>query len=978
MSAAGGETAVKGGASPARSLPRLVEHHARERGDAVAVSCGAEALSYRALNARANQITRRLEALGAGPGMLVGLALPLGPDLIAALLGVLKSGAAYVPLDPDYPAARLQGIVRRAGPGVLVTEEAMAAALAPDAAALCLDRDAEAIAVADAGDAVSLIGPEQPCYVMFTSGSTGEPKGVVVSHGNVARLFDDIGPRLALGSADVWAQLHSCAFGFSVFEIWGALSHGACLAIAPVGARSDALVLRDFLRQSGVTILCQTPSAFRETVLTPAFSGMWPTLAVRALVLSGEAVQSGDLQAWSHAHAVHGPRLVNTYAITETGGNVMFREYAPADHDARNIGWPLADVEVCLLDPLRRPVPDGEPGELYVCGPGIAAGYLGDEGLTASRFVELDRPRRRAYRTGDRVRRTADGSLEFLGRVDEQVKWRGHRLELGEIETLLRGHPGVRAAAAAIRADEAGNEKLVAYVVPGSPLAAGEPEFWPSLGGYQVYDGFLYDLMSADAVRTAAFSRAFERHARDRVVLDLGTGPHALLARLAVQAGARRVYAVEVLPEAAERARAAVAAAGLGERIMVLDGDARSLTLPEAPEVCAQGIIGNIGSADGIAPIWNRVRAQFAPGCVPVPLRCTTMIAAVELPAKLHTAPAFAPLAVNYVKRIFEAQGRPFDLRLCVRNLPAGQVISDSLVFEELDFRGALPERWRGRGRLTLRRPARLDGFLLWTVVTTTDGVCLDYLEHQQAWLPVFVPLPVDSPRLGAGALLGIEWEWAPGADALMPDYTIRCEFAGQGRLRRATCVSRHHETACGGSAVHRRLLTLAEEPAPGVAPGELRAWLARHLPEPLLPNAWMYLDALPLNLNGKLDRRALPAPASRTWGGHGGAPRNALESDLASLWSEILGVAAVGVEDNFFDLGGDSIAAVRLTTRVQQLLDDGVMLAAVFEAPTINAYARHLAEHHGAAVAARYGSRRSGAASRRAQRGPRRKHGEL
>ncbi|WKZ11828.1 MAG: amino acid adenylation domain-containing protein [Gammaproteobacteria bacterium] len=961
-----------------RSLARMVERHARERGDAIALSQGAESLSYAQLNARANRIAGRLAALGARPGTLVGLALPRGPGLIAALLGVLKAGAAFVPFDPGYPAERLRRIVGRASPAVLVSVEATAAALAPQLPALCLDRDAAAIAAADPADRGTAIDPGQACYVMFTSGSTGEPKGVVVSHGNVARLFDDMGPRLALGDTDVWAQLHSCAFGFSVFEIWGALTHGARLAIGPAAARSDGVALRDFLRQSGVTILSQTPSEFRATVLAPAFTGAWPALAVRALVLSGEAVQPGDLQAWSGSHAARGPRLVNTYAITETGGNVMFREYVVADHDARNIGMPLADVEIRLLDPLRQPVPDGDPGELYVCGPGIATGYLGDERLTASRFVALDAPPRRAYRTGDRVRRMPDGSLEFLGRVDEQVKWRGHRLELGEIETLLRDHPGISAAAAAIRADDAGNEKLVAYVVPGAGDAGREAEFWPSLGGYQVYDRFLYDLMSADTVRTEAFRRAFERHAQGRVVLDLGTGPHALLARLAVQAGARKVYAVELLPEAAEQARAAVATAGRSERIVVLAGDARSISLPEAPELCAQGIVGNIGSADGIAPIWNRVRTQFAPGCVPVPMRCTTMLAAVELPAELHAAPAFAPLAVGYVKKIFEAQGRPFDLRLCVRNLPARQLISDSVVFEDLDFRGALPEHWRNRGRLTLHRPGRFDGFLLWTVVTTAEGVQLDYLDHQQAWLPVFVPLPSDSPRLAAGTVLGLDWEWASGGDGLMPDYTIRCEFAAQGRMRRVTAVSRHRETACGSSTVHRQLLALAEEPARGVAPVELRAWLARHLPEPLLPTAWMYLDALPLNANGKLDRRALPAPGSRTWGGHGGAPRSALESDLASLWSEILGVAAVGVEDNFFDLGGDSIAAVRLTTRVQQLLDDGVMLAAVFEAPTINAYARHLAEHHAAAVATRYGTRRTPAGPQRGQRGSRRKHGEL
>ncbi len=969
-----GNTGV--GSAACRNLPRFVERFAHERPDAIAVSAEGAALSYRELNSRANRIANRLHAMGAAPGMWIGLLLPRSPDLVAALLGILKMGAAWVPLDPDYPAARLRRIVERAAPGLLVSEAALAGRLGVRLPALCLDTDAAAIAEASAADPGVPINAGDLCYAIFTSGSTGEPKGVMVSHGNVARLFDHLGPRLGLDAADVWSQLHSCAFGFSVFEIWGALSHGARLALAPAAARADAQVLRDFLHQEGVTVLSQTPSAFRATVLGPAFQGAWPALAVRLLVLSGEAVQAQDLQRWSASHAAGGPRLVNTYAITETGGNVMLREYVRGDHDACNIGRPLPDVPVYVLDAAGRAVPPGEPGELLVGGPGIAAGYIGEEALTASRFIHLAPGGERVYRTGDRVRMTADGSLEFLGRMDEQVKWHGHRLELGEIETLLCSHPGISAAAAAIRADEAGNEKLVAYVVAGSAGLSQEPGFWPSLGGYQIYDDFLYDLMSTDAVRNAAFRAAFDRHARDRVVLDLGTGPHALLARMAAEAGARHVYAVELLPDAAAKARVAVAQAGLSSRITVLAGDAAGLQLPEPAEVCTQGIIGNIGSADGIAAIWNRVRRQLAPGAVAVPARCTTLVAPVELPAMLHSTPVLAPFARDYAQRIFAAEGRRFDLRLCIRNLPVGQLLSAPQVFEDLDFSGPLPEAHAGRGRFELERAGRFDGFLLWTVVTTAAGVSIDYLVHQHAWLPVFVPLPVDGPELPAGSVIEAAWHWVAGSDGIFPDYHFEASCDVAGRVRHDHCVTRHHETACGGTALHRRLSDLPATAAGSVAPGDLRAWLAGHLPEPLLPNAWIYLDALPVSPNGKLDRGALPLPAARIWGGQGGAPETALEADLAMLWADILGVAAVGLEDNFFDLGGDSIAAVRLTTRLQQLLDDGVMLAAIFESPTIAALARYLGERHAVAVGVRYGADRPRSPVPRT--GMRRKHGEL
>jgi amino acid adenylation domain-containing protein len=973
----------------AASLPRQVERQARLRPDAVAIRAGTQRLTYRVLNERANRLAWRLRAMGVGAGSLVGLCLDRGPDLVIALLAILKAGGAYVPLDPAYPRERSQRILAQARPQFLLSAQHLLDVVeVNEIRTLCVDRDKEAIAAESDADLPGPIGAGDLCYVIFTSGSTAEPKGVMITHGNIARLFDDIGPRLGIGAGDTWSQLHSVAFGFSVFEIFGALAHGGCLALAPATVRADAVLLRQFLRESAVTVLSQTPSAFRETLLTEVFDGAWHGLRVRCVVLSGEAVRAEDLQRWFARPAAATPRLVNTYAITETGGNLMYREYCgPAGaEDARNIGRPLADVAVHVLDAEGRPVPRGETGELYVGGPCLAMGYINDAALTAERFLALPGSGARVYRTGDLVRATTAGELEFMGRVDDQVKWRGHRLELGEIESLLRTHPGVSAAAAAIREDAGGTEKLVAYVVPddAAPATAHtparQPEFWPSLGAYQIYDRLLYEIMSTDPVRNAAFRAAFERHAREGVVLDLGTGPQALLARLAVEAGARKAYAVEVLPEAAARARETLRNLRLDDRVVLIEGDAAEVTLPETVGVCAQGIIGNIGSADGIAAIWNRARRHFAADCVPVPSRCVTMIAAVELPEELRERPAFGALARDYLKKVFAAEGREFDIRLCLRNLPPKQILSDCHVFEDLDFQGALPESGQGEASFTIARNASCDGFLLWTVVTATAGVEIDYLQHQHAWLPVLLPF-VDGPvSLRAGEVVRASWDWSPAIGSIFPDYRIQTAFPAGALHRGCTYVSRHHETVFGGTEIHRRLLAPGASLTAGVAPGALRAWLSRHLPEPLLPNAWMYLDALPVGPNGKLDRRALPVPgAARAWGGHGGAPQSALESDLASLWSEILSVAAVGVQDNFFDLGGDSIAAVRLTTRLQQFLDDDVMLAAIFEAPTIAKLAAYLQQRHAIAVAARYGTRHEhGAAPRAAKKKPFRTHGEI
>jgi amino acid adenylation domain-containing protein len=944
------------------TLPQQVERHARLRPDAPAVRAPDGSLSYRQLNEAANRLAAHFAAADLRAGDLAGILLPRGSQYVTTILAILRSGCAYLPLDTSYPVHRLRAVIEQANPRTIVTNSGELSEAFGSVSLVRLDRDAETIAGGSATTPRIESSPDTLCYVIFTSGSTGEPKGVMVTHGNVARLFDGspggLTQRLACRSDDVWSQLHSCAFGFSVFEIWGALSNGACLAIAPDAARGDARLLGRFLRDAGVTILAQTPSEFRETSLAGLNGAALEELPLRAIVLSGEPVNRQDLRQWFAGPPEGRPRLINTYAVTETGGNLLFREYTSANSGEGEspLGSPLPGASLHVLDSALRAAPAGAVGELYVSGPGVAQGYLGDNGLTASRFVTIPGVPGLSYRTGDRVRVNASGEYEFCGRADEQVKWRGQRLELGEIESLLRSHPGVSAAAAALRSDH-GDERLVAYVVAGAT-----PEFWPSLGAHQVYDQFLHDLMSTDEARNRALRAAFAGQANGKVVLDLGTGPNALLARMAVDAGARHVYAVEIDTSAAGQARVSVAAAGLADRITVIAGDAGNLRLPEPVDLCAQGIIGNIGSADGIAPIWNAVRRHFRGQVVPVPLRCRTMIAPVELPESLRTSPRFTPLAEEYVSRMFASAGRRFDVRLCVRNLSPAQLLGEPLVFEDLDFRGPLSEATESGGEFMVSRHGRIDGFLLWTEVTMCEGQVVDYLANQYAWLPVFFPLPENGSDVQAGERLHAQWRCEAGPGERAPDYSITVSWGeGDGR-QRARYVTRHREPALNGTAIHRRLWAPLVPAIDALTPAELRAWLSRHLPDSLLPNAWMYLPALPINANGKLDRKALPAPvAQRVWGGHGGGPRGALESDIAALWSELLGVAAVGRLDNFFDLGGDSIGAVRLTTRLQQLLDADVMLAAIFESPTVAGLAQYLERQHEDSVARRYGGRRGG-----------------
>ena len=443
-----------------QALHEIFEQQARQVPDRVAVSFGDARLTYDELNDRANAIAARLAAAGAGPGKNVGLCMSRGTELIAGLLGILKSGSAYVPLDPAYPRDRLAHMLDRAAPRLILSNATDAAALPASAAQII---DSENIAPGSHDNPGVTVGADDLCYVIFTSGSTGKPKGVMVSHGNVTRLFPQLIEQLALNAEDRWTLFHSVAFGFSVWEIFGALLSGAELVIVPDTARADPRALGELLRQR-ISVVSITPSAFRQVLLDPACEATSESL--RYIVFSGEALHRDDLQRWRERHP-HGPALVNSYAITETGGQVALRVCDAADDAApANIGLPLDDTPVWILDDKLSPVRAGETGELCVGGPGIAQGYLQEAELTAAAFVdiEIDGVAQRIYRTGDLARRLDDGSIEFAGRADNQVKIRGHRIEPGEIETVLAAHAAVDECVV-VPQPSGGGYRLVAYMV---------------------------------------------------------------------------------------------------------------------------------------------------------------------------------------------------------------------------------------------------------------------------------------------------------------------------------------------------------------------------------------------------------------------------------------------------------------------------------------------------------------------------------
>ncbi|MEU9033202.1 amino acid adenylation domain-containing protein, partial [Streptomyces sp. NPDC048383] len=462
------------------TIPALFAAGTARTPDRIALTCEGEQLTYAELDARANRLARLLVRHGAGPERFVALALPRSADLVVAVLATLKSGAAYVPLDPDYPADRLAHMLDDSRPTLLVTrsDSGLPEGLGADIDRLRLDDPAvrTALAAEPATAPVSALHPQHPAYVIYTSGSTGRPKGVVVPHQNVVRLFGATDHWFHFGPDDVWTLFHSYAFDFSVWELWGPLLHGGRLVVVPHAvSRSPEEFLR-LLADERVTVLNQTPSAFHQLMQADREN---PTvgdrLALRYVVFGGEALDLWRLADWYARHDDRAPVLVNMYGITETTVHVSHLALdAPsaAAGPGSMIGVAIPDLRIHVLDGGLRPTAPGVAGEMYVGGAGLARGYRGRPDLTASRFVAdpFGAPGARMYRTGDVARRTGDGALEFVGRADDQVKIRGFRIEPGEIEARLAAHPTVAQVAVVVREDQPGDLRLAAYLVP----AAGE------------------------------------------------------------------------------------------------------------------------------------------------------------------------------------------------------------------------------------------------------------------------------------------------------------------------------------------------------------------------------------------------------------------------------------------------------------------------------------------------------------------------
>ncbi|MES4903978.1 MULTISPECIES: amino acid adenylation domain-containing protein [unclassified Streptomyces] len=943
---------------PRETLAGLFEARVRRAPDATALVCGAEALSYGEVNARANRLAHWLIGEGVGPESLVAVELPRSVDLVVAVLAVLKAGGAYVPVDPGYPAERRAFMLADARP-VLVLDEAV------------LGRDLSAFPDTDPGVGVAL---EHPAYVIYTSGSTGRPKGVVVSHSGLASMAHAQLRRLAVSADSRVLQFASPSFDAAVWELVVAYSSGAALVV-PEDRRLVGEALRDLLASQRITHALIPPSVV-ATLPTGAAEEL---TGFECLVVGAEAAPPELVAQWSR-----GRRVVNAYGPTESTVCISMSD-ALSDDGVVPIGRPVTNTRAYVLDEALRPVPVGVVGELYASGAGLARGYAGRAGLTAERFVACPfEPGVRMYRTGDLVRWRADGQLEFVGRADEQVKVRGFRIEPGEIEALLTGVDGVRQAVALVREDVPGDQRLAAYVVPDleAAAAASVVEETDSDGDAQVgewreiYDsvyagsgsgGFGEDFSGWDssysgepiplgemrAWRDAVVERV--RGLGGRRVLEIGVGSGLLMAHLA--GGVEEYWGTDLSGAVIERLSGQVAAAGLADRVRLRAQPADVVEgLPSGyfDTVLINSVVQYFPDGEYLARVVDQALGLLAPGGRLVVGDVRYGRSLRTLHTAVHNGRGAAAKAAIDRAVLLEKElvvSPEFFTDIAARDGRVGaadvrlkrggyhneltrhryEVVLHKAPADALDVSDLPRVEWgAGLDLASVGAPVRVTGIPNARLVAEVaaerrlDGLDADDMTGVD---------PEDLVARGEELGLRVVATWSPRS----VEFFDAIVLPGQGDEGALSGV--YAPMSSGGPWVNNPVAVRGI----GAVVKAARETLSQRLPEYMVPSAVMVLDRLPLTPSGKLDRKALPVPDyAATAGGRG--PRTPQEEVLCGLFAEVLGVDRVGIDDGFFDLGGHSLLATRLVSRIRSRLSVEVTIGTVFETPTVAGLSERLA----------------------------------
>ncbi|MFI6442941.1 amino acid adenylation domain-containing protein [Streptomyces sp. NPDC050759] len=948
------------------AVAELFEAQVERSPDAVAVVSGDERVTYRELNERANRLAHHLRELGVGPETAVSVCLRRGVHAVVALMGILKSGGVCAPLDPEYPRSRLAFMISDTGSTVVVTDRTLAGLLPPNDATVVLMDGPDALANHPATNPAGLARPQNLAYIFYTSGSTGTPKGAEITHITLTRVLPAVASGWAAGKP-VITQLAPLSFDAAVLELWAPLIQGGRTVIHE-GRVPDPYTLGETIRRESVTALWLTTPLFQQVmeVAPEALEG------VEALLIGGEVVSPRVLKSATERYP--DLKIWNGYGPTEAG-TLSTAYLVPADLDPRAsvpIGRPLANTTLYVLDSEMRLAPIGAPGELYIGGTAVSRGYHSRPGLTASKFVPDpygSTPGSRLYRTGDLVRYLPDGNVEFIGRVDHQVKVRGHRIELGEIETALTAHDDVDSAIAVVREDAPGQHRLTAYVVP---RAADESEAseadhiteWRALFDDSAESGEAadptFDIAGwNDSYERRPFTDTEMREWRDDTlerlktlnpgrVLEVGCGTGLLAWTLAKSAG--RYVGTDFSPSTLDTLSTNFADAGMANAAFFLREatDFSGFDDERFDLVVLNSIVQYFPHAEYLDEVMDQCIGAIEDGGkvfagdirnldLEIPFQVSLLQAAgrfegsesalrdriaiaVEAENELLISPAyFTRLAARHPRvshvEVMPKRGRARTEMNCYRY--------DVVLHIGEPPRTLTPPEWHtwDTGIEELRAAlAAAPGLLAYRGIPNARVA-----DATKAAAPYQATLGAESRLLGgAGAPVDPADLYALAEECGYEAHLSLCSAASPAAFDAVLVPRKQGETrvdfgppAAAGTErltnhpIGRRVVRKAEE---RLVP-ELRAHLAEVLPDYMIPSRIVTLTELPLNANGKVDRAALPALENDRpdLTEEYVAPRTELEERLAEVWAEVLHVQRVGVRDNFFELGGDSILSIQM-----------------------------------------------------------------
>jgi len=881
-----------------KTIYQLIEEQTVRTPTAIAVTFENQSLTYDTLNRRANQLAHYLRREGIGANTCVALLVERSLELMVGMLGILKAGAAYVPLDPTYPQDRIGLIIEDAQAPLILTQNHLIDGLPQhQAKTVRLDADWEDIARESDINPGALSAPEDLAYVIYTSGSTGRPKGVLVSQRN---LVHSTQTRMAYYQEVVTSFLLLSSFSFdsSVAGIFWTLCQGGNLYLPAEGLQMDLPRLAELIERGRISHLLCLPSLYSlllKQTLTSKLSSL------RCVIVAGEACPA-DLLA-DHHQALPQAALYNEYGPTEgTVWSTVYRSQAGEQPQQVPIGRPIANTQIFLLDKHLQPVPFGVPGELYVGGTGLTYGYLHLPALTAEMFVPnpfSNAPGTRLYRTGDVARYLSDGNIEFLGRSDDQIKLRGYRIELDEIRSVLRQHPAVEEAVVIVKEDQPGDKRLVAYAVPTWKHRAevsGHRRYKLPNGMAIVHQNksetdFLYDDIFGEQIY---LKHGIRLHDGD-CVFDVGANIGMFTLFASQFAKDVRVFAFEPMPAIVELLQ--INAALYGTDVKVLG--------------CGLGREPALVSFT-YYPHFTLMSGRYADAVIEEQVARSYMAHQFETLSHDPNGEIENQLRTQYSDELLTGRFESESIRCPVRTL------SSVLAEEQI-------------GQIDL---LKID-------VERSESDVLAGIEDEHWGMIKQIVLEVEDQD---GRLQQLT--------SILKDKGYRVTVDREKSLSQTNLynlyATRATEEWISVETVDRPAEQISTNLNSILTSGELRNFMRERLPEYMVPSGFELLTELPRLPNGKLNLRALPAPT------HGVnesdkayvPPGTEMERLLVSIWSEALKLEQVGIHDNFFDLGGHSFLAIKAHYRLTQELNQEVPLLKFFEHPTVHTLAKYLSDN--------------------------------